>query len=157
MYFVLQAIHRTHLKVDFSERFQLLNTLFFNFLFFFILISNKMQSAISCERIFTKGNVRSTANTGITTTWNCLKKFPWRILSKLAYSRNTLVLLKWHIRGGKRKKLYKKYFEQFYGLFFSPVNSFTWIFKTRDRRKSLDNVSADNNPTLGEKWNILIM
>lgn len=41
-------------------------------------------------------------------------------------------------------------------LFFS-VNPFSSILKSRDRRKSLDNVSVDNNPTLGEKWNILIM
>jgi len=50
--------------------------------------------------------------------------------------------------------------EQLYGLFYFisfSVNPFAWNFKTRDRRKSLDNVSVDNNPTVGEKWKILIM
>lgn len=62
------------------------------------------------------------------------------------------------------KKLYKNSLSKivwavlwlilFYCFFSKP---FAWIFNTRDRRKSLDKVSVDNNPTLGEKWNILIM
>lgn len=104
--------------MEFSERFQGLNMSFlFSFLFFFFFnggvglgrdgdagggvyfnLERKVLWNFMQKRIFAEGNVRSTVNTAITTTWNCLEKFPWRILSKLAHSRNILVLLKWHFQ-----------------------------------------------------------
>lgn len=55
------------------------------------------------------------------------------------------------------KKLHKNTLSSYLAyFFFFSANSFVWIFKTRDVRKSLDSVSVNNNPTLEEKWNILI-
>lgn len=66
-------------------------------LFYFNLEQNVVWNFMQ-KRILGEGNVRNAVNTAITTTWNCLENFPWRILSKLVHSRNSLVLLKWHFQ-----------------------------------------------------------